>query len=384
MTSRRPSKPTGLWRKPAARNTNSFLHRKNRPWRRVWSVGKLTVGVAILLSACTAISSLSKRPQDPDDRRYKVETVRFDGGAGVTLAGELTMPQGGGPFKAVVLISGTGPQDRNEELAGHKPFLVLSDHLTRAGFAVLRYDDRGFGDSPGDYYTADLHDFADDAASAYRYLESRPEIDVTTIGYIGHSEGGYIAPVAARQTNPSFMVFLAGPARPLLPDVIVTQTIDILRAESAEQAMIDLAVKQYEVGSAILAQAAPLADIRLDLDNYLVAQGLDRANRNEILDQFGTRWGVSYANHDPRAELRDFTNPVLALFGEKDLQVSAKEEAPVMRALLRHPRSEVQVIAGMNHLFQPTQTGLPSEYSQIDTTMSIDVMNRISAWINGI
>jgi len=384
MTSRRPPKLTWPWQKPTSRHTDAPFHPKHRFGRRTSSIGKLTIGVVILLSACTAVTGFSKRPQDPDDRRYKVETVRFAGGPGVTLAGELTMPQVGGPFKAIVLISGSGPQDRNEELAGHRPFLVLSDHLTRAGFAVLRYDDRGFAESTGDYDTADLYDFADDAAGAYRFLESRPEIDATAIGYLGHSEGGYIAPVAARQTAPDFMVFLAGAVRPLLPDMIVTQTTDILRAEAAENAMIDLAVTQYKVGSAILAQRAPLADIRADLNDYLVTQGLGRRDRNGVLDQFATRWGVSYATYDSTAELRSLSSPVLALFGEKDLQVSAKEEAPVMRAALRHPRSEVQVIAGVNHLFQPSQTGRPSEYSQINTTISVDVMNRVSAWIDGI
>lgn len=352
--------------------------------KRTSYTGTVTIGLAILLSACTAITGFQKRPQDPDDRRYKVETVRFAGGAGVKLAGELTMPQAGGPFKAVVLISGSGPQDRNEALAGHKPFLVLSDHLTRAGFAVLRYDDRGFAESGGDYDTADLYDFADDAAGAFRYLAGRPEIDASEIGYLGHSEGGYIAPIAAQQTEPAFMVFLAGAARPLLPDVITTQTVDIMQAQGADQALIDVAVTQYQVGSRILGQQAALSDIRDDLDTYLVSQGLGRRDRNDLLDFFATRWGISYANHDPRVALRALANPVLALFGEKDLQVSAAEEAPVMRSALPHPRSQVEVIAGANHLFQPAQTGLPSEYEEIETTISISVLNRISGWIDGL
>jgi len=280
-----------------------------------------------------------------------------------------------------VLISGSGPQDRDEALAGHKPFLVLSDHLTRAGFAVLRYDDRGFVGSSGDFETADLYDFADDAAGAYRYLQSRPEIDSAAIGYIGHSEGGYIAPVAARQTDPAFMVFLAGAARPLFPDVIATQSADLMRAQGADDDMIAAAVTQFQVGSAILKQQAPLSEIRDDLDDYLRSQGMGRRDRREVLDQFATRWGVSHANYVSRAELRSLSNPVLALLGEKDLQVSAQGEAPAMRASLQHPRSEVQVIKGANHLFQPSLTGLPSEYADIETTISIDVLNRISTWI---
>ncbi|UWR86358.1 alpha/beta hydrolase (plasmid) [Phaeobacter inhibens] len=342
------------------------------------------LSVAVLLSACTGISALSARPQDPVDRRYKIEEVRFAGGPGVTLAGELTMPQQGGPFQAVVLISGSGPQDRDEALAGHKPFLVLSDHLTRAGFAVLRYDDRGFAESSGTFETADLYDFADDAAGAYRYLQGRPEIDHSAIGYIGHSEGGYIAPVAARQTDPAFMVFLAGAARPLFPDVIATQSADLMQAQGADEATIAAAVTQFQVGSSILKQQAPLSEIRDDLDDYLRSQGMGRRDRREVLDQFATRWGVSHANYHSQAELRSLSNPVLALLGEKDLQVSAKEEAPVLRASLRHPQSEVQLIVGANHLFQPSLTGLPSEYADIETTISIDVLNRISTWISAL
>lgn len=384
MTSRRPFAVLlqRLTASPRKENAQIYAHQPFR--RRAARAGTLTLGLAVLLSACTAMTGYAKRPQEPDDRRYKIETVRFAGGTGVTLAGELTMPQAGGPFTAVVLISGSGPQDRNEALAGHKPFLVLSDHLTRAGFAVLRYDDRGFAKSTGSYDTADLYDFADDAAGAFRYLASRSDIDATAIGYVGHSEGGYIAPVAARQTNPAFMVFLAGAARPLLPDVITTQTADILRAQGADRALIDMAVAQYQEGSAILAQQAPLSEIRDNLDAYLVSQGLGRGDRQDILDQFATRWGVSYANYDSRAALRALSNPVFALFGENDLQVSAKEEAPVMRAALRHPRSQVQVIGGLNHLFQPSQTGLLSEYDQIDTTISVDVLNRVSAWIDAL
>lgn len=384
MTSRHPIK--ALWRRltPAPTPSHRQLSQKAPIKRRHPSTGKLMLSVAVLLSACTGISALSARPQDPVDRRYKIEEVRFAGGPGVTLAGELTMPQQGGPFQAVVLISGSGPQDRDEALAGHKPFLVLSDHLTRAGFAVLRYDDRGFAESSGTFETADLYDFADDAAGAYRYLQSRPEIDQSAIGYIGHSEGGYIAPVAARQTDPAFMVFLAGAARPLFPDVIATQTADLMRAQGADEATIDAALVQFQVGSSILKQQAPLSEIRDDLDEYLRSQGMGRRDRREVLDQFANRWGVSHANYDSQAELRSLSNPVLALLGEKDLQVSAKEEAPVMRASLRHPQSQVQVIAGANHLFQPSSTGLPSEYADIETTISIDVLNRISMWINAL
>ncbi|WP_373636878.1 alpha/beta hydrolase family protein [Yoonia sp. BS5-3] len=339
------------------------------------------VTAAVVLSACGAVSQIAKRPQDPVDRPYKVETVRFPGGSGVTLAGELTMPLAGDAFKAVVLVSGSGPQDRDEALAGHRPFLVLSDHLTRAGFAVLRYDDRGFGQSTGAFDTADLHDFAADAAGAFRFLAARPDVDASSVGFIGQSEGGVIAPLAADQVDPAFMVFLAAPARQLFPDVLATQLADIARVEGASEAEIAASDTIVRDGSAILGRNAPLSQIRADLDAYLKSQGLGRTERRTYLDQFATRWGISHARHDPAAALRRLRMPVLALFGEKDLQVSATYEAPAMRAALRHPRSKVQVIGGANHLFQPAGSGHPSEYEKIDITLSTSVLNLISDWM---
>ena len=350
--------------------------RAAKPHRFIWTA-------ALLLSGCMAALGLGPRPQDPVDRPYRVEAVKFAGGPGVTLAGELTMPQTPGPHKAVVLISGSGPQDRDEALAGHRPFLVLSDHLTRAGYAVLRYDDRGYEESTGSYEDAALNDFADDAAGAFRYLAGRSEIDAGGIGFLGASEGGYIAPAAANQVDPAFMVFLAGPARPFY-DVLATQNADILRAEGSDDAEIGLAVTQIQQARAILAKPLPLRQIRQELNVYLKAQGLSRGERRDVLDSFATPWGVGYASYDPTSVLERLSNPVLALFGEKDLQVSAREEAPVMRAALKHPRSEVQVFPGLNHLFQPAETGLPSEYAKIETTISVDVLNRISGWLDSL
>jgi fermentation-respiration switch protein FrsA (DUF1100 family) len=360
--------------KPLQAPSQTAARWAGKPHRFIWAA-------ALLLSGCMAALGLAPRPQDPQDRPYKVETVQFAGGPGVTLAGELTMPLTAGPHKAVVLISGSGPQGRDEALAGHRPFLVLSDHLTRAGYAVLRYDDRGYEESTGSYEDAALDDFAYDAAGAFRYLAGRREIVADGIGFLGSSEGGYIAPAAAQQVDPAFMVFLAGPARPFY-DVLAAQNADILRAEGSDDAEINLAVTQIKEARAILAKPLSLSQIRDELNEYLKAQGLGRSKRQDVLDSFAIPWGVGYASYDPTSVLEGLSNPVLALFGEKDLQVSAKEEAPVMRAALKHPRSEVQVFPGLNHLFQPAQTGLPSEYAKIETTISVDVLNRISGWLD--
>lgn len=345
---------------------------------------KLLLTTALLLGACDAAETDQRRPQDPIDRPYRVEQVRFAGGPGVTLAGELTMPNNGDRFHAIVLISGSGPQNRNEALAGHKPFLVLSDHLTRAGYAVLRYDDRGVAGSSGDHDSAALSDFADDATGAYRFLKNRPEIDPDAIGFIGHSEGGYIATQAALRNDPAFAVFLAGPARRLLPDVLVTQNEDILSAEGVDQAEIEARVRLMREGSAVLAQPGSLSQTRENLDTYLIFQGISTSERLQILEEFATPWGVSHARYDQGSSLQALNMPVLALFGGKDLQVSAQQEAPLMRAALRHPQSRVDVVEGVNHLFQPTQSGLPSEYEDIETTISPEVLNRITTWLDDL
>ena len=149
-----------------------------------------------ILFFTTGCNLLIPCPQEPKDRPYHIREVVFPGGAeGVKLAGEMTAPQTGGPFPAVILIAGSGPQNRNEDLSGHKVFLVLSDYLTRRGYVVLRYDKRGIGKSSGDYQMATMADFADDAAAAMRWLKAQSDIDMARIGFLGHSSGGYVAPL---------------------------------------------------------------------------------------------------------------------------------------------------------------------------------------------
>jgi len=345
---------------------------------------KLIVLAIVALTGCVSDISQLPRLQDPLTRSYHVEQAYFAGGAGVTLAGELTQPASDGPHKAIVLISGSGPQDRNETTAGHRPFLVLSDHLTRSGYAVLRYDDRGVGESEGDYETADLHDFAADAAGAFRWLAARPDIDPSSIGLLGHSEGGLIAPVTAQDVDVAFMIFLASPARRLFPDVLVTQSVDLARANGASPQEIAQEDEQVRAISGFLSQPTSLSQIRIDFDAYLIGQGLKAGDRQTTLDQFATRWGVSHARHEPSVPLKNFDGPVLALFGGTDLQVSAEKEQPVMASILRHPKSETVVFEGHNHLFQPSQTGLPSEYPWIETTIARPVLNRVSTWLGNL
>ncbi|WP_157946928.1 alpha/beta hydrolase [Thalassobius sp. I31.1] len=344
----------------------------------------ISLGLCIILAGCMVTYFKGPRPQDPTDRPYRIEQITFAGGKGVTLAGELTMPQFSGPFTAIILVSGSGPNDRDETISGHRPALVLSDHLTKAGFAVLRYDDRGAGQSTGDYYTAALSDFAEDAAGAFTWLSKHPEIDSNAIGFIGASEGGYTAPVAAQNVPAAFLVFLAGPAIPVLPDLMSTQFADTQRAEGVGDDVIQQARQQYEAATAILSSSDTLENKRSKLDAYLISEGQSARQRRQTLDFWANPWGVEYASHDPAVALRTFSGPVLALFGSTDLQVSATENAPVMERLLGHPKSEVVVFDGLNHMFQRSDTGRISEYGKIETTIEPEVIEKIIDWIRTV
>ncbi|WP_431685545.1 alpha/beta hydrolase family protein [Hahella sp. NBU794] len=350
----------------------------------------LLTSVLMFLTACADSLGWLSRPQDPKDRNYRVEQVRFQGGdADVTLAGELTMPLGQGPFPAIILITGSGPQDRNEAIAGHKPFLVLSDYLTRNGFAVLRYDDRGVGESTGAFSSENrwkptLSDFAQDAAAAYRFMQNIPAIDVQKIGFLGHSEGGYIASAAAEFVPAAFMIFLAAPALPLLPDVMATQVVDIARSQGKSQQDIEREQALCRDLTEILRTSPSVADARNQIEKRLQSHGLTRAEIKANMEVWGSDWGRHYASYDPLPAFRRFKNPVLALFGGSDLQVSAAENAPIMKSVLTNPESEVLVLDKLNHLFQPSETGRIEDYILIDTTIDPRALNAISEWLSGI
>eukprot|EP00903_Cladosiphon_okamuranus_P001281 g1279.t1 len=337
------------------------------------------------VSGYLAAFGLVDRPQTPQVRDYVIETLKLPGGAdGVLLDAELTLPRGNDKVPAIVFITGSGPQNKDEELVGHKPFLVLSDHLTRAGYGVLRYDDRGYGKSTGDYQTATASDFAADAAAALSFLQSHPRVDADKTGYLGHSEGGYIAPLAQLHSPASFQIFLAGPALPLLPDVMTTQVADIALSEGADEDAILNEVNLVKDLTEVIRAAKTPAELQQTLLPLLKNAGADKAATKDNLATWATHWAIEYANHDPRPSLKSLDVPVLALFGEHDLQVSAKQNAPVMRDLLTHPNSEITVLGGLNHLFQPTKSGRISEYLQIKTTIDATALSAITLWLDDV
>lgn len=352
--------------------------------------GKLTQGMALDLVLKRLDPSAAKGPLRPQEPRppfpYASEDLTFPSkAAGVALAGTLTLPQGKGPHPAVILLTGSGPQDRNEAIMGHKPFLVLADHLTRQGIAVLRFDDRGFGKSTGTFTTATSADFSDDAEGAFDYLAKRPEIDPKRIGFAGHSEGGIIAPmVAARRADVAFLVLMAGTGV-TGEQVMYEQSRAINKAAGApEEAARKNRELQQKLFAAIREEADP-AKLQIRLQTILEAEPMiPEAQRMAQVRQVSSPWFRFFVVYDPAPALEKVKCPVLAINGALDLQVDpAQNLVPIAAALRKggNRQAETVELPGLNHLFQTAKTGLPAEYARIEETMSPKAMEAISTWI---
>ena len=302
------------------------------------------------------------------------------------LAGTLTQPKGEGPFPAVVLISGTGHNTRDEDVWGHKVFLVLADALTREGLAVLRYDKRGVSGSSGDYDAATTADFTSDAEAAVTWLKTQSQMDASRIGVLGHSEGGIIAPaVAAADKSVAFVIMIAGPS--IRGDkLFVLQSAMTAKAYGAPDSYIaKRKIFDQELYSAILSAASE--SIAFDRATALVAHGVDDkivdANEADTLAKDDTTaWERYFLAYDPAPTLARLTAPVLVLNGSLDVQVPAKENLAAAREALRN-NSDATVIElpGMNHLLQDAKTGAPTEYNDIEETMSPAAIKIITDWL---
>ncbi|MFA4866845.1 MAG: alpha/beta hydrolase [Pedobacter sp.] len=343
------------------------------------------------------------RPQDPKDFPYKQEEITFtNANGGHTLAGTLTLPADGKASKIVVLISGSGPQDRNEESPGlnHRPFLVLSDALTRQGIAVLRYDDRGVGKSTGVFQMATSADFADDAEAAVKYILSRPELKEMSIGLIGHSEGGMIAPmVASRNSNVKFIVSMAAPAIPIFQ--LFTQQLESLQKQSGMSAA--KAAQEAAINLKIFATIKNTKNLPLDQASTEVEQiyrkelsqqtivkpdsAAIEANFKQTINSLKMPWFRYFIAFDPAEYLTKVQCPVLAINGKLDYQVSAKENLAAIKAGLEkagNKNFEIVPMEGLNHLFQKAITGYGAEYEKIEETINPAVLHKIATWINSI
>jgi fermentation-respiration switch protein FrsA (DUF1100 family) len=338
------------------------------------------------------------RPQEPKlPLSYVTEDVTFfNEEAAITLAGTLTKPKGEGPFAAAVLVSGSGPQDRDETLMNHKPFLVIADHLTRKGMLVLRFDDRGFGESEGVFATATTLDHASDALAATRYLLSRDEVEKKKVGVIGHSEGGMIAPiVATRNEEVAFIVLLAGPGVNGR-DILVEQSSLMAAVSGATSAEVELNAKVLStvldavIESESMENIDEIVNARLDKLEAEIEEAqmpqfeFIRKAAGSQLEQLTSPWMKFLLSYEPIPVLEQLKCAILVLNGEKDLQVPAAQNLPVIEAALKnsgHKEFKIMELPGLNHLFQTCETGSPAEYAVITETFSPNALDAISDWL---
>jgi pimeloyl-ACP methyl ester carboxylesterase len=365
-----------------------------------WRQGGQILGMEFKLGEAPAEPNRPQEPQPPFP--YNVEDVAYDNAyAGITLAGTMTTPLSEGPHPAVILISGSGAQDRDETLMRHKPFLLLADHLTRRGMAVLRYDDRGVGGSGGNTMLATLADNVTDVEAAIAFLKTRPEIDATKIGLIGHSEGGWVAPlVAINSDDVAVIVMLAGPGVDA-EALLYAQQEALLSAAGVSEGYIRGNALISEVLFEILRETADADSAKAALDEAVrilksrvsdtelegieeVLDAIDDEMWRGRLATMTTPWFRGLLEYDPSEALGELDVPVLALIGELDLQVPPDQNIPALEAAFAAGKASdytVRELPGLNHLLQTATTGAPAEYAQIEETMSPVVLDMVSEWI---
>jgi len=337
-----------------------------------------------------------KRPQEPKPPfPYRTEEVRIPHlKERFELAGTLTIPEGKPPFPAIVFFTGSGAQNRDQEVFGHKPFLVLADYLTRAGYATLRMDDRGVGGSGGDMRTATTLDFADDALSGVRYLQKRKEIDRKRIGLLGHSEGALVCAIAAAKAprEVAFLIMLAGTGVP--GEQILYRQAELMsrkaglaeplieRNRALQQRVFEIlkrerddAKAQDAIYEAMLQSLGAGANLP---ENQKAALRAQAAN-------YISPWFRAFITLDPAPYLRKVRCPVLALNGELDLQVDPEQNLPAIERALReggNKRITIRRLPNLNHLFQKARTGLITEYTEIEETFNPNALEAIRKWLD--
>ncbi|AOW10979.1 alpha/beta hydrolase family protein [Flavobacterium gilvum] len=332
----------------------------------------------------------AKRPQEPKEPfPYYTEDVTFENKIDKNvLAGTLTLPKKEGKFPVAILISGSGPQNRNEEIFEHKPFLVLADYLTKKGIAVLRFDDRGTGKSTGEFKTATTLDFAKDVQAGIAYLQTRKEIDKNKIGLIGHSEGGMIAPLVAENSKEiDFIVLLAGVG--IHPDqLLLLQKEKIERQMNVPENQIQQGKEIFKGAYDIIVNSAASRDIvKSQVTTYLKQKLEHKLNADQINSLSGsitTPWMVCFLKLNPATALEKVKCPVLALNGEKDIQVPADVNLEAIKAALTKGGNKnvaIKKLPNLNHLFQECETGSPNEYATIEQTFSPTALEEISNWV---
>ncbi len=330
-------------------------------------------------------TTVVNRPQTPKPPfNYNSDDITFKNDTeGNLLAGTLTTPKNFNKKSPIlVMITGSGAQDRNEEMFEHKPFLVIADDLAKKGIATLRLDDRGIGGSKKGKENATSADFATDINSAVNYLVKN---GYKNIGLIGHSEGGMIAPMVANNNkNVKFLVLLAAPGIPIL-DLVLDQNKKIAESTNLPQDAIDevLAIKSKTFNYAHLYNGK---DFKIDFTKYLEDNypKMSEQEREPFIAQMSSEWFRYFIKFNPEDYLSKVKIPVLALNGSFDMQVSAEENLDgIKKSLTKAGNKNFEIVEfkGLNHLFQTAKTGSPAEYGQIEETFSPKVLNKMSSWI---
>jgi uncharacterized protein len=335
-------------------------------------------------------------PQPPYPYKSQEITYATPNGA-ITYGATITIPKGKGPHPAILLLTGSGQQTRDHEILGHKPFAVIADHLTRNGFIVLRVDDRGTGKTTGDVESATTADFAGDADVSLNYLRSRKEVDKKRIGLIGHSEGGMIAQIlASRRNDIKFMILLAAPGIKV-PDLMIEQNRAILKKSNYLDNYVEEYLKLYsailkatiESDKTVLPQKITAAvdqwTATTPKNVVLAMTGIrDEESRKNFIDAFnataGSAWFRYFLTYDPSTYLQKTKAAVLALNGDKDLQVIAASNLKGIENALKKSKApfvEVLEVKGMNHLFQECKSCTVAEYGQLEQSFSPKVLDKI-------
>ena len=354
----------------------------------------------LLLTRSAVEIKAGKRPQEPKGPfAYLEEEVTFENKTEkIKLSGTLTLPKGDGPFPTVILVSGSGPQDRNEEILGHKPFWVIADYLTNQGFAVLRYDDRGTAKSEGNFNTATSVELAQDAESALDYLKSNPKINASKITVAGHSEGAMLAVIlAARRKDIHSAVLLAGPGIQggellLLQQYLINKANGVPNKSNKAMQRFNRKIYKIAVSQSNVTDAKPILEKEIrkalkntkdeDLPGYSSKEQLIQ----ESLSNLCNPWMFYFVKYDPKSDLEKVNCHVLALNGSKDLQVPPKENLGAMQKFIpKSDKSQIfKELPNLNHLLQECETGNPQEYGTIEQTIQPDVLKIVADWLKSI
>jgi pimeloyl-ACP methyl ester carboxylesterase len=360
--------------------------------------------VPLILKKVDKPSELKRnRPQTPQPPfPYKSEDLEYDNAdKSLHYGATITIPEGNGPFPAAVMITGSGAQNRDEEIMGHKLFAVIADYLTRKGFIILRVDDRGVGKSSGKFSEATSADFAKDVNAGVDYLLSRPEVDRKKLGLIGHSEGGMIAPMVATQRQDiNFIVLLAGPGVKIT-ELMAGQNAAVLRSAGISQKAVEAYIPLYKEMTRQIIRASDtmiaLAAVKKTMSDWIthtdaaLVKELDMQDAGKrdaiavnLVQAMSSPWYKYFLSFDPEVYLEKLKCRVLAINGDKDIQVISGQNLSGIEASLKKSKVNhytIKEIPGLNHLFQSCKKCTVQEYGELEETFSPIALQIIGEWL---